>query len=222
MASGAKPAVQDRSKGTRDRLLAAMDALLREKPFEALSVGEIAARAGVSPATIYQRFSNKDAAAAILIELYMRAAEAWSRSEEGRFDVAAAATLHEAFVALGLTAWRQVEALGHVMRPAYLLSRRRPDLLGERWTALQGQARAGFARLLAAFPEALGGRDPEAAAGMIAYFYNMMLLGRLLHADELAAAGRASDAQAFAVELADFACGYLTAAAQPDTGGAAR
>ena len=83
MAPGAKPAVQRRSQETRDKIVDALDSLLKEKDFEAISVTEIAQRASVSPASIYQRFSNRDAAVAILLELYMRRVAEWAKSEAG-------------------------------------------------------------------------------------------------------------------------------------------
>jgi len=207
MTAGAKPAVQARSQETRDRLLAALDDLLKEKPFEAISIADIAGRARVSPASIYQRFNNRDAAIAMLIELYMRRVVEWHRSPRGRVDVRKAGSLKEAIEAVALGAWRQIETLGYLMRPAYLYSRLRPDLIGEQWDALQAQAGKGFQGLLAAFPNELGESDGAQAGQAIAYFINMMFLGRLLHASE----GLFSrmTAKRFAAELADFVCGYL-------------
>ncbi|HEX7080339.1 MAG TPA: helix-turn-helix domain-containing protein [Gammaproteobacteria bacterium] len=57
----AKPASQHRSREKRDRILAAMDRLLQKRPFSAISVADLAAEAGTPAATIYQRFSNRDA-----------------------------------------------------------------------------------------------------------------------------------------------------------------
>jgi AcrR family transcriptional regulator len=215
MPSGAKPAVQARSMQTRDRLLGALDHLLRERPFEAITISEIAGRAGVSPASIYQRFNNRDAAIAILIELYMRRVAEWSGSPDGAVDLRKAGSLWEAVEMVALTAWRQFDALGYLMRPAYLYSRLRPELVGEQWGIMQAQAVEGFRGLLAAFPDELDGRDPARAAGAIAYVVNMMFLGRLLHADE---GGAPVTAEAFAAELADLVCGYL-AFRRPAKGG---
>ena len=209
MTAGAKPAVQVRSKETRDRLLAGLDGLLKERRFEAITVAEIAGRAGVSPASIYQRFNNRDAAIAILIELYLRRVLEWSSSPRGAVDIGKAGSLREAVEMVASAAWRQLDELGYLMRPAYLYSRLRPDLIGEQWEVQQAQAVRGFKGLLAAFPEELAGSDPAEAAGTIAYFFNMMFLGRLLHADDRGA--RQMTANAFAAELADFVCGYLAA-----------
>jgi AcrR family transcriptional regulator len=207
MRSGAKPASQERSRQTRDRLLAALDGLLQEKGFDAITVAEIAARGGVSPASVYQRFNNRDAAIAILIELYMQRVAEWSRSPRNLIDYRRAGSLREAFEMVALGAWRQIDELGYLMRPAYLHSRLRPDLVGEHWDVQLQQAVRGFQALLAAFHGQLGGRDPAEAGGVLAYFVNMMVLGRLLHADERGAG--AMTAEGFATVVADFACGYL-------------
>ena len=58
---GAKPALQTRSQQTRDKLVAALERLLRDKAFENISVAEIAREAGVSVGAVYTRFENKDA-----------------------------------------------------------------------------------------------------------------------------------------------------------------
>jgi AcrR family transcriptional regulator len=208
MAAGAKPAVQARSQETRDRLLEALDGLLKEKPFEAITVSEIAARAGVSPATIYQRFANRDAAIAILVELYVRRVARWSRSPEGRVDVQAAGSLERALELVALAAWRQLDELGYLMRPAYLYSRLRPDLAGEAWDLLQAQAVRSFEALLALYPNEPAGRDAAGSAVIIAHVFDMMLLGRLLHAEEPAVRG--TTANGFARMIADLAGGYLS------------
>ena len=57
----ALPAVQDRSQQTRNRLLDAAEALLREKGPEKATVPAIARRARVAVGTVYRRFSDKDA-----------------------------------------------------------------------------------------------------------------------------------------------------------------
>jgi len=52
---------QARSRETYDRLMRATQELLNEKGIESATVPRVAARAGVSPASVYRRFPNKDA-----------------------------------------------------------------------------------------------------------------------------------------------------------------
>lgn len=55
-----KPALQERSRQTEARLLQAAEAVLSTRGLERTSIPEIAARAGVSPASIYRRFTDKE------------------------------------------------------------------------------------------------------------------------------------------------------------------
>ena len=214
---GAKPATQRRSQQSRDRLIDALDELLRERPFEAIHLTDIAGRAGSSVATVYQRFHNKDAAIAILVALYMRRSADWWRAFSA--DNAGQATwpsLHEAVVAVGRAAWRQVEELGYLMRPAYLYSRLRTDLLDEHWRDQEQRAVQGFRELLDAYAGEIDHPDLDRAAGMIAYFVNMMFLGRLLHPVGMSGWNVPAGSEAFAAELARFVCGYLGVAGRPE------
>jgi AcrR family transcriptional regulator len=208
-AHASKPAMQRRSRETRDKLINALDELLREKDFQAISIAEIAARAGVSTATIYQRFHNQDAAVAILIALYLsRVTEWWSELSRDAAGQPGPSSLREALVRVGRAAWRQFDELGYLMRPAYLQSRLRPDLLDEHWRAQEERAVRGFESLLRDHAGELGHRDVGRTAGMVAYFFNMMFLGRLLHPEGMSG-WQVPAAEEFAEELADFVCGYL-------------
>lgn len=51
---------QERSRQTASRLLQAAEEILEERGLEKASVPDIAKRAGVSPASIYRRFKDKD------------------------------------------------------------------------------------------------------------------------------------------------------------------
>src|SRR3954447_2000622 len=61
MPASARPPQQSRSRATLDRLLDATAALLAEKPFDEMTVAEIARRAGTSVGAFYGRFPDKDA-----------------------------------------------------------------------------------------------------------------------------------------------------------------
>lgn len=61
---------QERSQRTLERILAALDALLREKPFEHISMVELADRAGCAVTSIYARFKDKWSMIAALHESF--------------------------------------------------------------------------------------------------------------------------------------------------------
>lgn len=177
----AKPAAQQRAADKRDRILKAMDALLQRKAFSDINVADVARQAKLSPATIYQRFSNEDATASVLLELYYRKAEEWARRPR---EAPAPGSLFDALVALAGDAFDQVAALGYVMRPAYLYSRYRPERAGPEWKRLEGLAVAGFRALLEGHDAEIRERNLDEAAALVAYLFNMMLLGPLLHAED--------------------------------------
>jgi AcrR family transcriptional regulator len=209
-APGTKPASQRRSRETRDKLIAALDELLREKDFGTISVVEIAHRAGVSVASIYQRFDNRNAAVAILIALYLRRVTQWwsdlSLDTSGSADTA---SLREALIRVGRAAWRQSDELRYVMRPAYLQSRLHPDLLDEHWRTQEERAVRGFHSLLKDHVGEIRHPDLNRAVSMVAYFFNVMFLGRLLHPKGMSGWQLPASGDEFAEELADFVCGYL-------------
>lgn len=61
---------QARSRRTHTRILDAAEHLLEGKYFDDISVGEIAARAGVSVGNVYARFGSKDALLLVLHDRY--------------------------------------------------------------------------------------------------------------------------------------------------------
>ena len=204
----AKPATQQRSQEKKERILAAMDVLLRRKAFSEISINDIARKSGVSPATIYQRFQNRDAAASILLELYFRRVEEWAKRPREKSASSGRTALYDALMAIGYDAWNQVETLGHIMRPAYIYSRLRPDLAGSEWTRLEKVALEGFRDFLERYRDVIERDDLEETAGILAYFFNFMLLGKLLHSEEISSL-LLRDRDAFARELATFAHRYL-------------
>lgn len=204
---GAKPATQQRSQATRDRLVGALDALLAHKPFDEISITDIARRARVSPGTIYLRFQNRDAAVSILLELYYRRVQEWSAEPKGA-PAPAPANLRAALQIIGRNAWRLVSDLGYIMRPAYLYSRLKPDLVGPTWDRLERIAHGGYVELLRGFRSEIARDDLERSAGTMAAFINLMALGRLLHPESRAPFLR--NREAFVRDFVDFAYHYLT------------
>jgi AcrR family transcriptional regulator len=205
----AKPATQQRSQDKRERILDAMDTLLTRRSFAEITVADLAAEADVASATIYQRFSNADATASVLLELYFQRVETWARRR--RRPSPRPASLFDALVAIGADAYDQVTALGHIMRPAYLYSRHRPDRAGPAWARLERAGVEGFKQFLQQRSAKVRVRDIDEAAGLLCYLFNFMLLGPLLHADGLRHTRLGGRAQ-FSKAVATLAYRYLTCA----------
>lgn len=208
----AKPTSQHRSEEKRDRILEAMDVLLRRKSFAEISVAELAAKANVASATIYQRFSNTDATASVLMELYFRKVEEWARRPARRER--RSKPLFQALLTVANDAHDQVTALGYVMRPAYLYSRHRPDRAGSEWARLEQVALDGFKAFLRQRSAQIRVRDTDEAATILCRLFNFMLLAPLLHGDELRRSNLGSRKQ-FADSLATLAYRYLRGGEQP-------
>lgn len=206
---GAKKAVQKRSQITRDKIMQAMDEMLMVQNFETITIANLSIKAGVSAASIYQRFENKHALISILIALYIEKVRAWNEVKENQPDIESATNLRGVLLCIGSAAWQQFEALSYVMRPAYLYSRLRPELLGVHWHDQEKRALQGFEAMFSQWPGELYGRNVTQVAAMMSYFYNMMFLGKLMHNDAQSQWNLGLDAEQFASELADFVIGYL-------------
>lgn len=64
---------QARAQRTLERLLDAAESLLEERPLDAITVRELATRAGVTTGAFYGRFEDKDACLASTFERFLRA-----------------------------------------------------------------------------------------------------------------------------------------------------
>lgn len=203
----AKPVNQKRSQDKRDRILNALDTLLACKPFVEISIAELAKGAEVSPATIYQRFSNVEALASVLLELYFLKVEEWAKRPRRPANLGDS-TLFDLLVRVAGDAYDQVSQLGYVMRPAYLYSRQRPDRVGSEWTRLHQMAVAGFKSFLAERAADTKVTNIDEAAELLANFFNLMLLGPLLHKND-SNWKTLEDREKFAESLATMAYRYL-------------
>lgn len=67
---GERAPQQDRSRKTQQAILAATEELMRSRPFDQISVAEIANAAGVSVGNFYNRFSDKTALLLTMFQSY--------------------------------------------------------------------------------------------------------------------------------------------------------
>ena len=169
----------------RERVLAAMRELLRERRFESISVAEVIAAAGVSRASFYFYFPSKQAVLAELVRRAVaqgqQAAEPWTG---GRQDPASAL---RAGVSAGAALWRENAG---VLR-AIVESWGSDDQLRELWLAQMDSFTDAAVARINADPEALRalrGQDVRAVAGSLTWLgerlYYLAALGVAPYDDE--------------------------------------
>ena len=208
---GARPVVQQRARENRDKIVKAFGELLKEKPFERISVAEIAKRAGVAVGTLYRRFENKDALIPVVFELYQKRLEEWVAGE-GRIEPPSDATLHDVLRMIVERGWVFLKREAHILRAAHLFARLKPETVGDEdlWRAWEEAAYEAFPPLLRAFPDEVKRGDINTAAKMMTYFMNAFFLEKGLYPEESPAAGLKLSDKAFLSEAADILYGYLT------------
>lgn len=204
---GEKPAQQARSKQSRGKIVAALERLLRAKPFEAIAVHEIASEAGLSVGAFYRRFENKDALIPVIFDLYAQASERRVATAQGVDPQQDLASVIRQIMRDALAVLRE-EA--HLLRAAHLYSRLKPELVGEEWEAMVERSRQGMRALVAAYAEEITHPDRDAAAETLTYFFNTSLIEAVLYDDVGVPIGERIGQDALAEELADMAIAYLT------------
>ena len=176
MSQEAKPAAQKRSQVTRDRLINALEELLREKFFDQITVAEIAGRAGVAVGTVYRRFKNKEAFIPVMLEQHRLRQEALLENPDECLEIAEGATLREALKEMALYAAKQVKREGHVLRTLYLYARVKPEIIGSEWDLLEEQALDQIKTLLAHYKDDIKRADPDLTAAMTLYFTSVIFI----------------------------------------------
>jgi len=209
VSQGARKTHQKRSQQTRDKLLNALENLLREKDFADISVAEIATCAGVSAASIYRRFDKKEGFIPVLFDLYLKRLEEWGTSAEAQLQIQGRG-LRETLRHIVQTGWRQMEQQAHIMRAVHLHGRGHLDLMGEKITTFEDAMLMGMHAVVSIFATEIKRADADKTARMLAYYFNNILIEKGLFGDKGAVFGIKFDDDTFTKEIADFAYGYLT------------
>lgn len=178
---------QKRAARTREKILAALEDLLEDQEFEAISIADIARQGQVAVGSIYSHFKDKDALLPALFDRYMERIEARVAefAEHGTID----GVKYEPGDRLDLRgtieqsirgAHRQIiDKLG--LRRALLTYRRlNPDLEIPLVKKLQADGVALMAAELAHYRDELVHEDLHEAARMVSYFINILFLDRIV------------------------------------------
>ena len=178
---------QKRAARTREKILAALEQLLEDKEFEAISIADIARQGEVAVGSIYSHFEDKEALLPALFDRYVERIEARIAEfvEHGTIDGEkhepnAAPDLRGAIEQSIRGAHRQVtETLG--LRRALLTYRRlNPDVEVPLVSKLGRDAIELLAAELDKYRDEIVHTDLHEAARMVSYFLNIAFLDRIV------------------------------------------
>jgi AcrR family transcriptional regulator len=181
----AHPPKQARSRRTLERMVRATLALLRDRPFEEITVDEIVSRAGLTKGAFYHRFPDKAALLRLLNgEVRRESLEAWDAFLEPR--VWADASLPEFLDALVDRAVSLYALRRDLQRTFIYEARWRGDATAaERARELNARVRRGLERVLASKRGELRVPSPERVAAFVLNTLVGVLTQALLFDDDL-------------------------------------
>jgi AcrR family transcriptional regulator len=208
--SFARPATQARSMKTQQNLMDALEALLREKDFDAISVPDLAAEAGVAVGTVYRRFENKEALIPLLFELWKTRSALQMETAAVEAEEVTSADLRQLLRRQMRAAYSFIREQAHILRAVHLQGRLRPQLIGEDWKQLWKDALAGNRAFLELVKDRIGQSDLDRAAEMMIYIANTALVEKALFNEDGPGYVVSAEGDAFADEIADIVFGYLS------------
>ena len=211
MRQGEIQAEQGRSRRTREKLVMGFAELLREKPFDSITIAELAKRAGIGVGTVYGRFANKDALIPVIFEVYLKMLEHYAGDPSNALTLNETDTLRSALHKICAQAWRLLQAEPQLIRTAHLYARLRPDLVGQDWDAIIETSVGQFRQVIDHFAHEVRRADPDAAARMVFYLLNTVMVEQALYGEAGPGAALRVDDAAFIEDGATAIYGYLTA-----------
>jgi AcrR family transcriptional regulator len=200
---------QQRSRETASRLLEAAESVLEKRGIQGASVPEIAQRAGVSPASIYRRFGDKDG---LLREVFERFFEQAIQANEQALDPShwRATSLDKAVCILVsgmVAAYSQRPGL---LRAVISYSEQHPDsAFRRRALELRERSMAGIGKIVLLHAKEIKHPEPKKAVRIALQLVSLALRERISPAAKLS--GPALTAEELTVELSRMFLGYLRA-----------
>lgn len=210
-----KPPQQTRAIRTREKLMAALERLLRSQEFETISVQDIAKEAGVAVGSVYSHFKDKTAFLEALLAY-------WREQVETRLETAETQDAKTAFRAMGSlraalfevtkAVYAQILENGHILRAVHTYARLHPDLEEDDWAALVVRSFQPIADLLTIYEADITIKDHTRATSMLGVFFNTIFIRTaLMPSDALIEAANLDD-EVMIEEVTEMALGYLTLA----------
>lgn len=209
MSQGEKPAYQQRSRKTREKIVAALDAALKERPFDQVSMADIAARAGVAVGTLYRRFENKDALIPVIMEIYQSHLDLWLAGESA-IDVKPTDDLRSILRKIMRKAWTLCQREAHLLRAVHLYARLRPELAeSEAWPRFEQAAADTIVQLLDHYSGSIKRPNTKRTRALATYFMNSIFIEKALYPDESPATLYAYSGRSLADDAADMLYAFL-------------
>ena len=207
------PPKQSRAIRTRQKLMEALERLLRYQEFEMISVQDIAKEAGVAVGSVYSHFKDKNAfLEALLVSWQAQVETALVEAEAVDYSVVYAeiGTLREALLVMTRSVYDQMLENGHILRALHTFARLHPEAKDEEWQTLVVRSFASINDLLDVFSDQVTVQDVDLATRTIGVFFNTIFIRTaLMPQDTLLEAARL-DIDTMIQEAADMVYGYLT------------
>jgi AcrR family transcriptional regulator len=198
---------QSRSRETAARLLEAAEDVLEKRGVEGASVPEIARRAGVSPASIYRRFTDKDG---LLREVFERFFERSIKANDDALQPSnwKAKALEESVCALVTGMVAAYSQRPGLLRALISYSEQHPDAaFRRRALELRERSMAGIETIVLLHAKEIRHPQPKKAVRIALQLVSLALKERISPSDKLR--GPALAAEELRVELSRMFLGYL-------------
>ena len=204
---------QSRAIRTREKLMAALERLLRSQEFEMISVQDIAKEAGVAVGSVYSHFKDKTAFLEALLAYWREQVTARLKTAEEQ-DAAAAframGSLRTALFEITRAVHAQTLENAHILRAVHTYARLHPDLKEDDWAALVVRSFQPIADLLTIYEDEISIKDHTRATSMLGVFFNTIFIrAALMPSDALIEAANLDD-ESLIEEVTDMALAYLT------------
>ncbi|NHK29016.1 TetR/AcrR family transcriptional regulator [Parvularcula flava] len=177
---------QARAVRTREKLVKALETLLRERNFDGIAVSEIAAEAGVAVGSVYSHFRNKEAfMEALLDEREVRLKERLVQVDpvQSRQVLAELGSLRAAIDMVVETAFEQVRADAPLIRATHNYSALHGGERKKQWVALERQGSEGLSILFDLYKEEIKHRNRDLAIRFFMQTINSFFLAYCLDED---------------------------------------
>ncbi len=210
-----KPPKQSRSIKTREKLMSALERLLRNREFENISVQDIAKEAGVAVGSVYSHFKDKTAFLEALLESWRTNIEIQLEASEAQ-DLTAVFRAYDSLDVALLDVTKQVHQQvvenGHVLRAVHTYTRLYPDQNGEDWHMLAARSFAPFSVLFDVFADEISLADRDLATAMLGYIYNTIFVRTALIPQDTLTDSLAISDEVLIEQVAAMVFAYLTKA----------